>query len=127
MKEKITQLFSNLVSQIKPILTIIDEKINTLMPNLKLKKILYIGVGSLFGFMFLIILLGLLLSPLRNQGTSNSGIKLNRPSIINASPEPQKELTETQKEISKLETRIKELKFPESTLNMPVLEDVTSI
>ena len=67
---------------------------------------MYIGVGSLFGFMFLIILLGLLLSPFRNN-TVDLGTKLNKPNIVSVSPEPQKELSETQKEILNLENRIK--------------------
>ena len=58
MKEKVIQLFNKQslanfvgksVNQIKPILTTIDEKLTTLIPNPKIKKILYIGIGSLFG------------------------------------------------------------------------------
>mgnify|MGYP001570413990 FL=1 len=123
MKTKIIQLFNN---SLKPKLIMFDAKINSLVPNPKIKKILYIGVGSLFGFMFLIILLGLLLSPFRNN-TVDLGTKLNKPNIVSVSPEPQKELSETQKEILNLENRIKELRFPESILNIPVIERDLSI
>jgi hypothetical protein len=54
-------------SAVKKIITILDTKVSTLIPNPKTKKIFYIAIGSLFGFMFLIIILGLILSPFRNQ------------------------------------------------------------
>jgi hypothetical protein len=71
--------------------------------------------------MLLIIILGLLLAPFRNQGESNGNI-LKKPQIINVSPEPLKELSETKKRIIKLEMEVKEMRFPESTLNIPVIE-----
>lgn len=123
---KLKQIVSNSKDKVRPAITAFDTKVTNLIPNPKIKKILYIGVGSLFGFMFLIILLGLLLSPLRNT-FQETGTVLNKPSILNTEPEKQKELTELQKQILNLETEIKELRFPESTLNMPILEDVSSI
>jgi hypothetical protein len=114
----INQLFNN---SLKPKLQILDTKITTLIPNSKLKKILYIAVGSLFAFMFLIILLGLIFSPLKNstQETSNTVKKIN---IISESPKSQTQLTELQKQILDLETEVKEMKFPPSILNVPNLE-----
>lgn len=126
MKEKLIQLINKSINTVKPILLTIDTKIVTLIPNPKIKKILYIGIGSLFGFMFLIILLGLLLSPFKKQ-EQDSGTILNKPNIVSTSPEAQKELTATEKEILNLETKIKELKFPESILNIPALETNLSI
>lgn len=103
------------------IITILDTKVSTLVPNPKTKKIFYIAIGSLFGFMFLIIILGLILSPFRNQ-KQETGTTLNKPEIIVSSPKPQIELTDTEKVILNLETKIKELKFPESILNIPQIE-----
>jgi len=109
----------------KKIITILDTKISTLIPNPKNKKIFYITIGSLFGFMFLIIILGLILSPFRNQ-KQETDTALNKPNIIVSSPKPQSKLSETEKIILDLETKIKEMRFPESILNIPNLEtDIT--
>lgn len=126
MKEKILQLVNNFVIVIKPKLVAFDTKINTLVPNPKIKKILYISVGSLFGFMFLIIILGLILSPFRKQDQTSETV-LNKPNVIITSPKPQTELSEIEKQILNLENRIKELRFPESILNIPVIEKDLSI
>jgi len=110
----------------KEIIMILDTKVSTLVPNPKTKKIFYIAIGSLFGFMFLIIILGLILSPFRNQ-KQETGTTLNKPKIIVSSPKPQVELSDTEKVILDLETKIKELKFPESILNIPQIERNLSI
>lgn len=112
--------------KVKKIITILDTKISTLIPNPKTKKIFYIAIGSLFGFMFLIIILGLILSPFRNQ-KQETGTTLNKPDIIVSSPKPQIELSDTEKVILDLEIKIKELKFPESILNIPQIERNLSI
>lgn len=104
-----------------PKLVILDSKISILVPNPKTKKILYISIGSLFGFIFLIIILGIIISPFRNKDGS-SEIILNKPQIETSSSTPQKELSETEKNILNLETRIKEIRFPESILNIPIVE-----
>lgn len=119
--EKITTTIKQFIEKVKPKLTLIDQKVDTFLPNPKIKKIAYIAIGSLFGFMGLIILLGLLLSPFKNKRENNSLI-LNKPKIIIDSPKPEVVLSQTQKEILKLETEIKELKFPESILNIPQIE-----
>lgn len=119
--EKITTTIKSIMERVKPKLTLIDQKVDTFLPNPKIKKIAYIAFGSLFGFMFLIILLGLLLSPFKNKREDN-GLILNKPKIIIDSPKPEVVLSQTQKEILKLETEIKELKFPESILNIPQIE-----
>jgi hypothetical protein len=129
MKEKIDQLLQlakNLLEKVKPFLISVDAKIGVLIPNPKLKKILYIGGGSLFGFMFLIIVLGLLFSPLKNKEQSQTET-LNKPNIISVTPEPQKELTTTQKEILDLGVKTREMTFPESILNIPQIERDLSI
>lgn len=107
-------------------MVLLDEKVNTFIPNPKIKKIMYIGVGSLFGFIFLIIILGSLLSPFMKapQGT---GTIINKTKIISSSPEPQKELSENQKQLLKLQTEVKDMQFPDSLLNIPVIEKDLSI
>lgn len=120
MLEKITTTIKTILEKVKPKLILIDEKVNTFLPNPKIKKIAYIAIGSLFGFMFLIIILGLLLSPMRKA--DNNETILNKTNIITDSPKPQAELNENQKQILLLENEIKELKFPESILNIPVIE-----
>lgn len=107
-------------------LLLLDTKITKLIPNPKMKKITYIGIGSLFGLMFLIIVLGTLISPFIKRDTS-TGLILKRPNIIVSSPVPLTELSETQKRILNLETQIKELRFPESILNIPLTERELSI
>jgi hypothetical protein len=124
--DKVKELIIKSVNRLKPTLLTIDTKIGTLIPNPKLKKMLYIGMGSLFGFMFLIIILGLLLSPLRRVDKS-SETTLNKPNIITSSPEPTKELTQRQKEIMDLRIRINEIKFPPSILNIPMIESGINI
>ncbi|MFZ3301504.1 MAG: hypothetical protein WA152_02205 [Microgenomates group bacterium] len=124
--EKIKSTIKNIIEKIKPKLILFDEKVNTFLPNPKIKKIAYITVGSLFGFMFLIIILGLLLSPLRNN-SRDEGTVLKKTNIIVDSPKPQIELNENQKQILMLENEIKELKFPESILNIPIIESNLTI
>lgn len=118
---KIKEIINNLKAKIVPLLVNLDTKFAALMPNPKIRKILYITMATMLGFMFLIIILGLALSPLRTVADPDGSI-LNKPNIVVSSPEPQKELSEKQKVILNLEIRIKDLKFPESILNTPVLE-----
>lgn len=113
---------NKIINFIHPKLIILDTKITTLIPNPKLKKVLYIGVGSLFGFMFLIIILGIILSPFRKDTQSTNNTVLNKPNILSSSPTTQVELSETQKQLLKLETQIREMRFPQSILNLPTLE-----
>lgn len=117
MKNKI----NTIIESLKPKLNNLDLKFQGLIPNPKLRKVLYYGVGGLFGFIFLLILLGLLLSPFRKKNTSND-FSLTKPKIESGSPAPQKELNETQRQILNLENKIKDLKFPESILTIPTIE-----
>lgn len=121
MQEKIITILKTVIEKVKPKLIIFDQKVNTLLPNPKIKKIAYIAIGSLFGFMFLIIILGLLLSPLRNTNNSD-GLILKKTNIVVDSPKPQVELTENQKQIILLEKNIKELSFPPNILNIPMIQ-----
>lgn len=114
---------NNLLAKIKPRLITIDQKVTTFLPNPKLRKIVYIALGSMVGFMFLIIILGLLLSPFRKVDT-NTGSVLNKPNIIVESPKPQLDLTENQKQILILGTEVKELNFPPTILNIPILVQI---
>lgn len=126
MLEKIKTTIGTITEKVKPKVILFDQKVDTFLPNPKIKKIAYIGLGSLFGFMFLIIILGLLLSPMRNANNTE-GLTLKKTNILIDSPKPQMELNENQKQILMLESEIKELKFPESILNIPVIENNLSI
>jgi len=119
----INQLFNN---SIKPKLQILDIKFQSLIPNPKLRKILYISLASLFSFMFLIIILGLILSPFR-KGANLDDTTLNKPKIVVYSPTPEAVLTETQQQLLDLENEIRDLKFPESTLTIPIIESDINI
>lgn len=118
---KLQETISNLKAKVLPKLTLIDSKFQTFMPNPKLRKLTYITMASLFSFMFLIIVLGLLLSPLKNTG-NNTGITLNKPAITLNSPVPVAPLSAMQQKLLDLEIKIKNLVFPESILNTPVIE-----
>lgn len=126
MKEKLITTIKTVIEKVKPKVILIDQKVDTFLPNPKLKKIAYIAVGSLFGFMFLIILLGILLSPFRQTNNKN-GTVLKKAKIVADSPKPEVVLNDNQKQILMLENEIKELKFPESILNIPVIESNLSI
>lgn len=126
MKEKLITTIKTVIEKVKPKIILIDQKVDTFLPNPKLKKIAYIAVGSLFGFMFLIILLGILLSPFRQTNNEN-GTVLKKAKIVADSPKPEVVLNDNQKQILMLENEIKELKFPESILNIPVIESNLSI
>ncbi len=126
MKEKITTAIKTVIESVKPKIILFDQKVDTFLPNPKIKKIAYIAIGSLFSFMLLIIILGLLLSPMRNMNTSD-GLILKKTTIVVESPKPQVELNENQKQILTIESEIKELKFPESILNIPAIENNLSI
>lgn len=126
MKEKLITTIKAVIEKVKPKLILIDQKVDTFLPNPKLKKIAYIAIGSLFGFMFLIILLGILLSPFR-QTNNDNGTVLKKTKIVADSPKPEVVLNDNQKQILMLENEIKELKFPESILNIPVIESNLSI
>ncbi len=125
IKEKILQF----KTAIKPRLILADEKFAKIITDSKLRKIMYIFVGSFLGIMFLIIVVGIIALPFRksNLDSNSNGFILNKPNIIVASPIPQKELNETQKKLLNLENRINELKFPESILNIPVVQSGLNI
>lgn len=121
IKNKINQTLTNVKSKLGPKLILIDNKFSTFMPNAKLRNVVYITMISLISFMFLIIILGLLLSPLRRTGTQ-TGLTLKKPNIVSSSPLPEVGLSETQSKLQDLENKINNLKFPESNINIPVIE-----
>lgn len=123
IKSKLQSLFE----KIKPKLILIDEKFAKLITDSKLRKIMYFFVGGFLGFIVLIIIVGIITLPFRATNNNDGGLVLKRPNIVNSSPIPQKELNETQKNLLNLENRTKDLKFPESILNIPVIEKDLSI
>ena len=123
IKSKLQSLFE----KIKPKLILIDEKFAKLITDSKLRKIMYFFVGGFLRVIALIIIVGIITLPFRATNNNNEGLVLKRPNIVNSSPIPQKELNETQKNLLNLENRTKDLKFPESILNIPVIEKDLSI
>lgn len=117
----------SVLEKMKPKLILLDEKFGKIITDSKLRKIMYIFVGGFLGFVILIIVIGIISLSFRNTNNSDGGLILNKPNIINSSPVPQKELNETQKSLLNLENRIKDLKFPESILNIPVIEGKISL
>ncbi len=122
MKDNIKSTLELVSKSVKPVIVSVDAKITTLIPNPKIKKVAYIGMGSLFGFMLLLIIIGILTSPFRNKNSQKQTETIKKPAITVSTPEPQKELTESQKEILKLEDEINKMNFPESELNIPLIE-----
>jgi hypothetical protein len=123
---KIKVILSNFKSKISPKLLEIDTKFAEFMPNPKLRKLAYITSTSLFGFMFLIIILGLLLSPFRNNGATNQSL-FKKPNIIQESPKSQTKLNENQKQINEFKKEIDNLNFPDTRINIPIIENNLSI
>ncbi len=123
IKSKIQSLFE----KVKPKLILLDEKFAKLITDSKLRKIMYFFIGGFLGFIVLIIIVGIITLPFRVTNNNDGGLVLKRPNIVNSSPIPQKELNETQKSLLNLENRTKDLKFPESVLNIPVIEKDLSI
>lgn len=112
----------DLVNKIKPKLLALDSKFETFMPNAKLRKVVYIAVSSLFGLMFLIIILGLLFSPLRNNSSQTQNLFGRKPVILQESPKPAVTLNENQKQINSIKTEIDNLTFPDKRINIPLIE-----
>lgn len=127
INELLTKFKEFIGLKVKPNLLKIDAKIDLLIPNTKIKKVAYIAVSSIFGFMFLIIILGIIISPLRNKSQVSTTQKIKKTATSQPSSKPQKELTDTEKEVLKLENKINEMTFPESLLNIPVIERDLSI
>lgn len=121
IKNKINQTLTNIKSKLGPKLILIDNKFSSFMPNVKLRNIVYITMLSLIGFMLLIIILGLLLSPLRNNRVQ-TGFTLKKPNIVNGTPLPAVSMSATQSKLLELEKQINNLKFPDSSVNVPVIE-----
>jgi hypothetical protein len=125
--DNIKSKLQSLLEKVKPKLILLDEKFAKLITDSKLRKIMYFFIGGFLGFIVLIIIVGIITLPFRVTNNNDGGLVLKRPNIVNSSPIPQKELNETQKSLLNLENRTKDLKFPESVLNIPVIEKNLSI
>lgn len=117
---KLKEFIQKIKLSLTPKLMLVDSKLQTVIPNSKLRKVVYITILTFAGIIFLMIFLALVLSSGRNS--NNQGFILNRPKIQAGSPAPQRELTLTEKELSNLKNEINDMKFPESTINIPKLE-----
>lgn len=117
---KLKTLLSGFILKIKPIFENFDSKFKTFMPNDKLRKVIYIAMASLFSIMFLIIVLGVLFSPIRNSNTEQSLFK--KPVIVQESPKAEVVLSENQKQINEFKKEIDNLNFPDNRINIPLVE-----
>lgn len=118
--------FDKFKAWILPKIGSVDTKISTLIPDIKLRKILYILLGSVFVFIFLIIILGTIFVNLENIPKPDTLI-LNKPEINTATNETLDESTKIQEEMLQLETSIKKMVFPDSLLNIPQIKTGLSI
>ncbi len=112
MKEKINKF----LLKAKEVWLVIDAKVRELIPNDRLRKVLYITISSFVGLFVFLILLGILLSPFRRNG--EAGFSILKPRI-DSQLNREIVLTETEKELQKLESEIRNLKFPQSELTIP--------
>ncbi len=121
IKSIVKMLSQRLINDsIKSKLIVFDQKFTKLIPDTKMRKITYYVVGGFLSFVVLIVLVGIITMPLSN--TQRTEFFLNKPKINAASPIPQKELTDTQKNLLIIQGQIKNLKFPESIFNIPLIE-----
>lgn len=119
MKEKISILILKIKEKLSPTLTKLDETFAGLIPNIKLRKLLYITIGGLFSILFLIIFIGIITLPFRQRLVDDQGFTLNKPVVKPVATPSSVEMNETQKELLRLENNIRDLNFPESKLTVP--------
>ena len=99
----------------------LDERFTILIPNQKIRRALYIYSGVFLGLVLLILLIGIIFLPFKNEKIDDEFV-LNKPAVIISSPVPSEELSNTDKKLLNIEGRINDLKFPESIINIPVIE-----
>lgn len=115
-----TRPLNKVLDKLKPLYDKIDSGLGSLIPNGKLRKIIISASLGLVVFLVLMLLLGILISATRPQ--TNNWYSLNKPSISQNSPEPEKTKTEMQTKLMQLENEINNLKFPPSELTPPTIE-----
>lgn len=121
MKEKITEILSKIKVKLAPI----DSKMQSLIPDAKIRKILYIGLGAIASIFVLLILLAIILTPLRVTSDQTGSI-FRRPEIKQGEEKKEVLLTPNQTKIKNLSEKIKSLQFPESLVNPPeILLEIT--
>lgn len=121
-KQKI-KLFS--MDKIKQIYQKIDSKLEILIPNKLLRKILIITVVSFIVIFLLLFILGLIFSVSRPK--DQGGFTLNKPNIIQSSPAPSEAKTKIQLLLVDLKNQVDDLKFPDSYLTQPTIETKITI
>lgn len=125
MKNNINNFLAKLKEKVNPFAAKIDTKLSKIIPDIKLRKIVYFSLLGLVGFVTLIFTIAIF-SLVRIKSPEDS-LLLKKPIIKNTSPIPQKDLTQIQKELMDIFEETKILKFPESIFNIPQIEREISI
>lgn len=118
--QKIILKINDLKAKIQPKFTLIDQKIQNIIPNSKLRKTLYITVVSFVCLFLILMTIGLLVGPVQKSEKSSLN-DTNKIKINTTNPPTTKMQTENQKILNQYATKIKELKFPEGELSTPLI------
>lgn len=108
------------IQKIKPLYNKLDLKLTSLVPDQKLRKIIIISTTGFFIFLALLLILGIIFSTARPK--EEQSYTLNKPSITQNSPKPEKPNTKIQNELIELKGQLDNLKFPPSELTTPLIE-----
>lgn len=111
---------NKLLDKLKPFYQKIDSKFVKIIPDQKIRKVAILSLLGFAGFFIFILLLGILAS--LSQPRVDPGYTLNKPSITQTSPVPDKPKTKMQEELMNLKQQINDIKFPPSELTTPQIE-----
>lgn len=118
--QKIILKINDLKTKIQPRLISVDQKLQNIIPNPKLRKTLYITVVSFVGMFLFLIIIGILIGPVQ-RGKNTSSNNINKIKITATNSPTTTMQTENQKILNQYATKIKELKFPQGELNIPLI------
>lgn len=109
-----------LVHKFKPFYDKFDLKLTKLIPDQKLRKVVIISTIGFVAFFAILFILGIIIST--TSPKEKQSYTLNKPSITQNSPLPEKPNTEIQNELMKLKKELNSLKFPPGELTTPPIE-----
>lgn len=104
---------------------ILDSKLEKIVPSKTLRKILIITVASFITIFLLLLILGLLFSGANRK--SPVDFLLNKPNITQDNPTATRVNTSIQQQLTLLRKEVNDLKFPQSNLILPVIEQKLTI
>jgi hypothetical protein len=108
------------VNPLKKMYQTIDSKMEKLIPNKLMRKVLIITIVAFIAIFIFLFILGIILTATRTKAPE--GFILNKPVIVQNSPEPEIPDTPTGAVLGELREIINDLKFPDSLLTKPVIE-----